>query len=36
VERQRHEDEMRRSHVGPQSYLPPDTSTFSGRRNVKF
>ncbi len=36
VERQRHEDEMRRSHVGPRSYLPPDTSTFSGRRNVKF
>jgi hypothetical protein len=36
VERQRHEDEMRRSHVGPRSYLPPDTDNLSGRRNAKF
>jgi hypothetical protein len=34
--RERHADEMRRSHVGPRSYLPPDTDNFSGRRNAKF
>jgi hypothetical protein len=35
VERQRHEDELRRSHVGPRS-AGSDTETFFGCRNAKF
>jgi hypothetical protein len=36
IERQRHEDELRRMHTGPHSQAPPDTDTFSGRRSAKF
>ena len=36
VQRQRHEDEQRRSHNGPSSRGATDTDTFSGRRSAKF
>ena len=36
VERQRHQDELRRSHSGPSSRAAIDTDTFSGRRSGKF
>lgn len=36
VQRQRHEDELRRSHNGPSSRVVTDTDTFSGRRSGKF
>lgn len=36
VERQRHEDELRRSHTGPGSQVQPDPDTLSGRRSARF
>jgi hypothetical protein len=36
VERQRHEDELRRSHTGPGSRGAVDIDPFSGRRSARF
>ena len=36
VQRERHEDELRRSHVAPGSHAQPDPDSFSGRRSARF